>query len=99
RPGRLCAQLSNTGNDCSCQPIPPAGYQGLENQLYRIEIHQGGDETQATFKWSRENGAIVAAVTGVFGSNVQVDTLGPDANLGFAPNQWVELTDDSYLFG
>ena len=97
--GTLTAQTGDGSSDCSCEPTPSAGYRGLENQLYRIEIHQGGDETQATFKWSRENGAIVAAVTGVFGSNVQVDTLGPDANLGFAPNQWVELTDDSYLFG
>ena len=97
--GMLSAQTGDGSSDCSCEPTPSAGYRGLENQLYRIEIHQGGDETQATFKWSSNNGAIVAAVTGVFGSNVQVDSLGPDANLGFAPNQWVELTDDTYLFG
>lgn len=97
--GMLSAQTGDGSSDCSCEPTPSAGYRGLENQLYRIEIHQGGDETLATFKWSRENGSIVAAVTGVFGSNVQVDTLGPDANLGFAPNQWVEITDDTHLFG
>jgi hypothetical protein len=102
RPGRLCVQLSNTGNDCSCQPIPPAGYQGLENQLYRIEIHQPGDETTATFKWSRENASIVSAVTSYSGSNPQtifVDSLGRDANLGFAANQWVEISDDTTEFG
>ncbi|HEY6375660.1 MAG TPA: DUF6519 domain-containing protein, partial [Edaphobacter sp.] len=97
--GMLSAQTGDGSSDCSCEPTPSAGYRGLENQLYRIEIHQGGNETQATFKWSRENGSIVSAVTGVFGSNVQVDTLGPDANLGFSPNQWVEITDDSNLFG
>ena len=102
RAGRLCAGLSNTGDDCSCQPIPPAGYQGLENQLYRIEIHQGGDEAIATFKWSRENASIVAAVTSYSGTNPQtifVDSLGKDANLGFAANQWVEISDDSTEFG
>ena len=97
--GMLSAQTGDGSSDCSCEPTPSAGYRGLENQLYRIEIHQGGNEGQATFKWSRENGSIVAAVTGVSGSNVQVDSLGPDANLGFSPNQWVEITDDSNIFG
>jgi hypothetical protein len=97
--GMLSAQTGDGSSDCSCEPTPSAGYRGLENQLYRIEIHQGGNETQATFKWSRENGSIVAAVTGVSGSNVQVDSLGPDANLGFSPNQWIEITDDSNIFG
>lgn len=102
RVGRLCVHLSNTGDDCSCQPIPPAGYQGLENQLYRIEIHQPGDVTTATFKWSRENASVVAAVTSYSGKNPQtifVDSLGKDANLGFAPNQWVEISDDGDEFG
>ncbi len=103
KPGKLCATLGNTGDDCSCQPIPPAGYQGLENQLYRVEIHQGGDETTATFKWSRENASIVAAITGSSTVNGQtvlfVDSLGRDANLGFAANQWVEIADDSNEFG
>jgi len=98
-PGRLSAHTNEGSGDCSCQPTPSAGFRGLENQLYRVEVHQGGDETTATFKWSRENGSVVAAVTGVSGANVQVDSLGPDANLGFAPGQWVELTDDSYQFG
>ena len=97
--GRLSAQTSGSAADCTCEPTPPAGYRGLENQLYRVEIHQGGDETTATFKWSRENGSVVSAVTEVSGANIAVDSLGPDAYLGFAPNQWVELTDDTYEFG
>lgn len=97
--GRLSAQTSGGAADCTCEPTPPAGYRGLENQLYRVEIHRGGDETTATFKWSRENGSVVSAVTGISGANLTVDSLGPDPYLGFAPNQWVELTDDTYLFG
>jgi len=103
KPGKLCAKVSNTSDDCSCQPIPPAGYQGLENQLYRIEIHHAGDETTATFKWSRENASIVTAITGSSTNNGQttilVDSLGKDANLGFAANQWVEISDDTNEFG
>jgi len=98
-PGTLSAQTSGSSGDCSCQPTPAAGYRGLENQLYRIEIHQAGNQAQATFKWSRENGSVVVAITGISGKQVYVDSLGPDANLGFAPGQWVEISDDSSLFG
>lgn len=97
--GKMSAFPGDGGGDCSCQPTPPAGYLGLENQLYRVEIQQGGDETQATFKWSRENASVVSAITGVAGSQVYLDSLGHDANLGFSPGQWVEISDDSYLFG
>src|SRR5215469_18487397 len=97
--GTMSAATSGATADCSCQPIPAAGYQGLENQLYRVEIHRPGDETAATFKWSRENGSVVAAIQSISGSTVWVDSLGPDANLGFQANQWVEITDETYLFG
>ena len=83
-------------------PVAAAGYQGLENQLYRVEIHHVGDLTSATFKWSRENGSVVAAVTAVTDGSIPVitvSTLGLDANLGFQVGQWVELSDDTYQFG
>ena len=97
--GKLNARTSDSSGACSCQPTPAAGYRGLENQLYRVEIHQAGNQSTATFKWSRENGSVVVAVTGLSGSQVYVDSLGPDANLGFSPGQWVEISDDSNLFG
>ena len=68
--GKLNAQTSGDSSDCSCQPTPAAGYRGLENQLYRVEIHQHGDESTATFKWSRENGSVVVAITAAPASNV-----------------------------
>lgn len=97
--GTMSASTSPGGSDCSCQPIPAAGYQGLENQLYRIEIHQAGDETRATLKWSRENASVVVAIQSVAGQSVTVELLGPDDNLGFQANQWVEISDDHSLFG
>lgn len=97
--GAMKASTAAAGSDCSCEPIPAAGYQGLENQLYRIEIHQGGTEATATFKWSRENGSVVSAITTFTGNTLVVESLGPDANLGFQANQWVEVFDDSDLFG
>ena len=38
------------------------GYTGLENRLYRVEIHDGGDGSRATFKWSRSNGSVAVRV-------------------------------------
>ena len=99
RSGALGAGTGISGSDCGCQPIPSAGYQGLENQLYRVEIHTSGTLATATFKWSRENAFMVVEVTAVNGAVVTVPGIGPDANLGFQAGQWIELTDDSYLFG
>jgi hypothetical protein len=97
--GTMKASTAAAGSDCSCAPIPAAGYQGLENQLYRIEIHQGGTEGTATFKWSRENGSVASSIATFTGNTLVVESLGPDANLGFQANQWVEIFDDSDLFG
>ncbi|MGE3154230.1 MAG: DUF6519 domain-containing protein [Nitrospiraceae bacterium] len=80
--------------------IPPsAGYRGLENQLYRVEIHKGGvlgDPAKVpTFKWSRDNGTVVTAIERLSGQEVTVRDLGPDEVLGFASGQWVEIIDDA----
>jgi hypothetical protein len=98
-PGTMSAQTSGGSGNCTCEPTPAAGYRGLENQLYRVEIHHSGAAAAATFKWSRENASVVVAITGVSGSQVYVDSLGPEANLGFAVGQWVEISDDTNLFG
>lgn len=83
-----------------CAVAPGAGYRRLENQLYRIEIHQGGELGTATFKWSRENGSIVTAWEKKENDNLTVASAGRDAELGFASGQWIELTDrDRDLLG
>jgi Family of unknown function (DUF6519) len=97
--GEMMVPPMASSDDCSCQPTPPSGYRGVENQLYRVEIHESGDETAATFKWSRDNGSVVVAVNSTSGTTVNVDSLGPDANLGFSANQWVEISDDTNEFG
>ena len=98
-PGKLWAQTSDSSDDCSCEPTPASGYRGLENQLYRVEVHTSGTDSTATFKWSRENASLVVAVSSVSGKQVFVDSLGPDANLGFKHGDWVEISDDTDLFG
>jgi hypothetical protein len=92
-----------------------ARYRGCENQLYRVEIHQGGvagtaaAPGTASFKWSRENGSVVFPVAGSIAATTLADgstqiavplaRLGRDARLGLAVNDWVELVDDRYTLG
>lgn len=87
-----------------CVIAADARYRGAENQLYRVEIHRGGaasgDATGATFKWSRENGAVVFAITS-FPENppkgcfqVEVETIGRDRRFGLEAGDWVEVVND-----
>ena len=73
----------------ACITAPDSKYRGVENQLYRVEIHRGGKVGEATFKWSRDNGSLVTSWIDVGGNDLQV------ANArGFAAGNWVELSDD-----
>ena len=81
-PPPASAGLLTTGTT----PTPPSGpccltagtaYTGMENQLYRVEIHQPGTPEGsavpptvfapgiATFKWSRDNGSVITGVTSI----------------------------------
>lgn len=100
--GILTARLGpTTSNPDPCELPPAAGFRGLENQLYRVEVHQGADTLAgARFKWSRENGSVVATIEQFDGTGIFVDDLGPDDVLGFAPGQWAEIVDEhSALLG
>ena len=74
------------------------GYRGIENRLYRVEIHVGGDAATARWKWSRENASVVSRVTAIATAatscTLTVDRIGRDDVLRFSANDWVELTDD-----
>jgi hypothetical protein len=82
------------------------GYTGMENQFYRVEIHQPGAATSggATFKWSRDNASVMSGVTAIASvtnsagnpaSQLTVVSLGRDQVLGFAPGNWIEILDDA----
>jgi Family of unknown function (DUF6519) len=85
------------------------GYTGLENQLYRVEIHQSGvagdpaNPDGAGFKWSRDNASVATGVTSISSgttiagdpaSVLTVMSLGRDEVLGFAAGDWIEILDD-----
>lgn len=92
--GRLSARAQPSAPSVNpCIIEPGAGYRRLENQLYRVEIHADSDSGQPTFKWSRDNGAIVKAWTAKSGDDLTISSPGRDTVLGFANGQWIELTD------
>jgi uncharacterized protein DUF6519 len=80
-----------------CLDAPTDGYRGAENQLYRIEVHQGGSldaGPKPTLKWSRDNGSIVFPITTVQERGVVVPHLGPDPTRSLEAGDWVEVLDD-----
>jgi len=96
--GRLAAHVDpNPVSKKPCVLPPGGGYRRLENQLYRVEIHAAGAaDGTATFKWSRDNGAIVSdwEATSV-PEKIKLRHPPRDAVLGFAVGQWVEVIDDA----
>lgn len=82
--------------DDPCELPPTGGYRGLENQLYRVEIHDPGQPGgTATFKWSRENASVGSRVKSmVSGTELELETLGRDDVLRFNTGDWIEIIDD-----
>jgi hypothetical protein len=93
--GKLAVRVEQSeAADTPCVLPPESRYRGLENHLYRIEIHGSGDTADAnktpTFKWSRENGSVVTRWLSTTGNNVRVAN-----SRGFAAGQWVEFTTEN----
>lgn len=90
------AKKGSTDDTDPCLIAPDARYRGPENQLYRVEIHAGGqvDNDKPTFKWSRENGSVVFPIRMLSGSVVTVEHLGRDGRFSLQPGDWVEIVDD-----
>jgi uncharacterized protein DUF6519 len=82
--------------DDPCELPPTGGYRGLENQLYRVQIHDPGQPgAGATFKWSRENASVGSRVASIISaSELELQSLGRDDVLRFKNDDWVEITDD-----
>ena len=79
----------------------PWGYRGVENQLYRVEVHRGGDVDEATFKWSRDNGSVEFGLEGLSAiengaRTATLQRLPYDARQGLEAGDWVECIDDHW---
>jgi hypothetical protein len=84
--------------DDPCAIGPSGGFKGLENRLYRAEIHDPGALGVATFKWSRDNGSVVFAVQEFVAgqpNKVRVSRLGRDQVLALQEGDFVEVFDDN----
>ena len=92
------APPSSTGNE-PCVIPPGGGYHGLENRLYRVEIHSANG-TGPTFKWSRDNGSSVFAVEELLNEDasgtdrIRLRRVGRDDTLALAGGQTIEVLDD-----
>ncbi len=95
--GKLSAKTTEPGTFGADPCILPSGggYRRLKNQLYRVEIHDGGDRETATFKWSRDNGTVVVTWKSIKDAN-KLTVIDPGRGIlsCFAAGKWVELTDD-----
>jgi hypothetical protein len=91
-PGGLMAAYAEAEDpeDTPCVLPPSGGFQGLENQLYRVQILDGG-----RFLWSRENASVTAGWAASDGDRLTLAYAAQDRALGFGPGDRVELTDDT----
>jgi hypothetical protein len=83
----------------SCELPPKAGYAGIENHLYRVEINDVAVSAKGpTFKWSKDNGVVVSRILGIDEANhkLTVSSAGKDAYLGFTKPCWAEVTSDKH---
>ncbi len=97
--GRLTTSaVAPPASDDPCIISPAGGFRGLENRLYRVEIHSTGPiggGAPARFKWSRNNAAVASSVTAIpAATQVTVQLIGRDQVLRFDPGDWIEVTDD-----
>jgi len=92
----MTARVSSINmDDDPCRLPPDAKYKGLENQLYRIEVHDPGNATKdLAVKWSRNNGFVTTKIESTEGNTITIQNLGKDKLLGFEVGDWVEVIDD-----
>jgi len=82
---------------CSSGKMKALSYSGLENFLYRIEIHDAGraeGKKRPTFKWSRKNGSIVTKITKVSEQSITMEQNQVNVRGDLATGDWIEITDD-----
>src|SRR5688572_22605581 len=85
-----------------CAVVVAGGYRGVENRLYRVEIHDPGNVGDATWKWSRDNGAVVFPVEEFLeapANQLRLASLGRDRILTLREDDWIEILDDHFELG
>lgn len=76
QPGKLKAKIKD--NSTTRSPFNFSDndtYNAVENQLYRVEIHNGGSRDIATFKWSRDNASFVVPIESASGRTITLKNI------------------------
>jgi hypothetical protein len=86
-----------------CEVPAEAGYRGLQNRLYRVEVHADSAGSKLTFKWSRDNGSVLFPITidkvegnssQGYKSRIILKQPAKDADLSLHVNDWVEVSGE-----
>ena len=97
--GRLSARARRSeDSDDPCLVAPDAGFTGLQNQLYRVEIRRGSAVGESTFLWDRDNGCIALPVEefleGQPTNRLRLGSLGKSDVHSLSAGDLLEITDD-----
>jgi uncharacterized protein DUF6519 len=91
--GAMAARIEALDDTNPCLTPPGAGYRGLENHLYRVEIVRASNGDPASFAWSRDDGVLVSGWEQE-GDELRLVRPCGARKLGLEPGTWIELTDD-----
>jgi hypothetical protein len=97
--GTMTASLQDTPPEADpCRLTASGGYTLLENQLYRVEIHDVDGGTPR-YLWSRENGSVIAGLLAIdattapgMSAQLTLDRTGRDEELSIREGDTVEVT-------
>ena len=97
---RLAARTNPTEETPDPCVLPSAGgFRGLENRLYRVEVHTAGvaGEDQVFVKWSRDNAIHRSRLLEVTDGSLVVEEIGKDAVTAFKLGDWLEVLDEGRI--
>jgi hypothetical protein len=99
-PGKMRARAKLSDLSAGPCTLPPAaGYRSLDNLLYRVEIHNSGDETTAFYKWSCENAIHRTRYRKIDAGILVVESTGRDEMTALKVGDWVEIRDQAAIYG
>jgi hypothetical protein len=78
--------------------VDKTNFQSSDNRLYRVEVHTGnrdenGNTVKPTFKWSRDNGSVVAPVSAVDDKTITIADASLSIQNAFRDAELVEVCD------
>lgn len=98
--GKLQAQVELSELTAGPCTLPPAvGYRSLDNLLFRVEIHNPGNQNSATYKWSRDNAIHRTRYSTIDVDVLVVESTGRDELSALKTGDWIEIRDLKSIHG